>query len=203
MMQTADDMQEDDPLLSTDENPQTVNQDGDYAIVTVPSVGFRQFYGISSSYCTKYPLELSGIVSREDFEDIISRLNETIRNHWPCHTCYLFGYGFSLCTFGLSMILPSYCMSTADFYANEMLKHVSLKAKFYEKKITFTIQKGFLNSYIEIRFPAKLLDNPELKELQSMNYLIVKPGESSNNDLLSLFIDSVIKSTGAYRPKRS
>lgn len=136
---------------------------GEWFSVFVPSTGQRQCYGISSSYSMEYPLQLKGIVDREEFYDIISRLNDTIRNFWPCNLCYLFGYGCSVCTCGLSVLCPSYCMSYSEQYAVDLLRNITLKAKFYERKISFTIQKSLCNSYVEIKFPSHLLEKEEEK----------------------------------------
>lgn len=127
--------------------------DRDWCYVKVPSSGLRQINGISSSYSTDYPNQLHGIISQDEFIDIISRLNDTIRNYWPCNLCYFFGYGCSICTCGASLLCPQFCMSHSEQYANEMLKNVSLKSKYWERKITFKIVKGFCSSYVEIRFP--------------------------------------------------
>jgi hypothetical protein len=124
--------------------------------IKIPSTGLRHYTGIASSYAASYPEALRGILTNDEFVDILSRLNETIRDYWPCNTCYLFGYGCCLCTFGLSVLIPSYCITHAETNAIAMLKNVTLKARFYDKHISFHLVKGPCSSYIEIRYPSSL-----------------------------------------------
>lgn len=129
-----------------------------WAVVRIPSTGLLHFTGISSSYSTQYPVILQGVISNVEFVDIIERLNETIRDYWPCDTCYYFGYGCSVCSLGLSILLPHYCATHSELYATAMLKNVSLKSKYYDRRITFTLVKSWCKSYVEIRMPSALMD---------------------------------------------
>lgn len=129
----------------------------EWVVVKVPSTGLRHYSGIASSYSTVYPDALRPVLSKEEFVDIFSRLNETIRDYWPCNTCYFFGYGCCLCTAGLSVLVPGYCISHSELYANAMLKSVSLKATYYDRNISFSLSKSLCSSCVEVRFPAALL----------------------------------------------
>ncbi len=118
--------------------------------------GQRFINGISSSYEIKYSPVLVGVVSEEDIHDIIGRLNDTIQSYWPCNTCYVFGFVCSPFTLGTSLLCPGYCISQSDERAQAMLLNVSLRAKFFDRKITFRIVKHCCSSFVEISFPASL-----------------------------------------------
>ncbi|RYH23711.1 hypothetical protein EON65_17585 [archaeon] len=129
--------------------------DIDWMIVKIPSTGLRHYSGISSTYSCQFPAEaLKHVMTREEFLDVITRLNETIRDYWPCNPVYYLGYGCCLCTLGLSVLIPNYCISHSEVYATAMLRNISLKARYYDKNISFTLKKTMCNSYVEIRFPA-------------------------------------------------
>lgn len=152
----------------------------DWCFVKVPSTGLRQINGIASGYSTDYPPQLNGIVSKEEYVDIITRLNDTIRSYWPCNLCYFFGYGCSICTCGASLLCPQYCMSHSEQYANEMLKNVSLKSKYWERKITFKIVKGLCASYVEIRFPVSLIPQDAQQGIEEETEIIPIDKEQGN-----------------------
>jgi hypothetical protein len=133
-----------------------------WVIIQVPSTGLRHFTGISSSYSTQYPQILQDVISQKEFVDIIERLNETIRDYWPCDTCYYFGYGCSLCTLGLSLLLPHYCASHSEIYATAMLRNVTLKSKFYDRRISFHLVKKLCQSFVEVKVPMQYISSDVL-----------------------------------------
>jgi hypothetical protein len=161
-----------------------VDLDPEWVTVHVPSIGQAQCYGIASSYSTEFPPRLKGVVEVEDFIDIMTRLNNTILNYWPCNLCYFCGYGCSLFTCGLSILLPHYCMSYSEEYAVEMLKHVSLKSKYYDRKIFFTIQKSYCQSFVEIRFPKSLLKVQQEPQAGGEETLLEEEEGSEESELL-------------------
>ena len=126
------------------------------AYVKLHACGLRFVNGISSRYDDTYDPRLEGIISEDELKDIIRRLNETITSFWPCNTCYFFGYAFTPCTLGLSLLVPNYCASKAEIHAQKFLKNISLKAKFYDRKISFYIVKTCCDSYVAIKYPKDL-----------------------------------------------
>ncbi len=136
--------------------------------VKLRSDGQRFINGVSSSYENVYHEELSGIITESELTDIIKRLNETIQSFWPCTACYVFGFVCSPFTLGTSLFCPHYCISQSDEHAQRMLEQISLKAKYYDRKITFRIVKQCCNSYVEISFPESLLHTvqTEISELE-------------------------------------
>ena len=132
--------------------------------------GVRFLNGMASSYEFKYTEELEGVISEEDLEKIIGRLNETIQRFWPCTTCLVFGYCCAPCT-----IFPCFptnmCIGEAEKQAKNYLRQLSLKATYYDRHITFSLKKTLLSSHVLISFPpaAREDDNPE-KDVQMMGY---------------------------------
>lgn len=155
--------------------------DSEWTIVKVPSVGLRHYTGISSSYSLQYPNQLVGIISKEEYIDAIKRLNETIRDYWPCGLCYFFGYGCSICTFGLSILIPNYCATYSEIHAISFLKNLSYKAKYYDRKISFTLIKNFCSSYVEIKYPTKLSRDLEQQDSALSFFPIDNTMDSNSN----------------------
>ena len=117
----------------------------------------KQFLnGIASFYETSYPHELTGVIAKEEFENIMNTLNDTIISYWPCNTCYMFGYVCAPCTFGLSLCCPGYCAGMAEQKAHQFMETISLKKKFYEHKVIWKIRKNCISSWVEISFPIEL-----------------------------------------------
>ncbi len=192
-------------LLPSDVGERRIEEE--WVVIPIPSTGLRHFTGISSSYSTHYPLILQGVISHDEFVDIIERLNETIRDYWPCDTCYYFGYGCSVCTFGLSILLPHYCASHSEVYATAMLRNITLKSKFYDRRISFHLIKKCCHSFIEVKIPANLIQTEMLKKYQhNSKYEIVTTvaksfdvesdtGGSSGSNLIGVS-DSIDRSIG-------
>lgn len=153
------------PDIKTDNKSNSSKNSELWVRIRIPCTGLRHYSGISSSYSNQYPPQLNPIILKTEFIDIIDRVNQTIRDFWPCDTCYYFGYGCSCCTCGLSICIPNYCATYSEKYAVAYLKNISLKAKYYDRKISFTLVKQCCGSYIEIRYPASLQDAEE-----SVNY---------------------------------
>jgi len=143
----------------------------DWEVVRVPSTGLMHYTGISSSYSTLYSPNLHGIISKKEYDNIIEDLNSTISDYWPCDTCYFFGYGCSLCSFGLSIFIPHLCASQAEVHAVQALESYSLQAKHYDRKISFTLKKNMFSSYVEIKFPKSLEHTEEDEQINDLELI--------------------------------
>lgn len=167
-----------------EEKVQLIGSDEQSIIVKLPANGLRFVNGIASNYEDKYSDLLVGVITETELSDIIRRLNETIKSYWPCNACYIFGFVCSPFSLGLSLLCPAYCVSHSEKYANAMLENVSLKAKYYDRRITFRIVKTWVDSYVEIAFPAKLVS--EIDRLE--NGTVTKsPGSTGYNITGGLF----------------
>eukprot|EP01041_Mallomonas_annulata_P010518 gene10518-21934_t len=125
-------------------------------VVKCRATGLRFVNGISSSYNDTYPNELQEILTESEFHDILKKLNETLITYWPCTTCYIFGFACAPCTCGTSLCCPAKCISEAENKAQKLLEQMGYKDKYYDRCITFKIQKGFCSSWLEISYPTSL-----------------------------------------------
>lgn len=136
-----------------------INND-DRTIVRLKPTGLRFVNGLSCSYDKTYPKELNGILTEDEFISLVDKLNDTIQSYWPCTACLVFGIVCIPCTFGLSLLCPRLCVTEAEKYANRMLENASLKAKYYDRKITFSFEKSFFKpTYLTISFPSSLSES--------------------------------------------
>lgn len=72
--------------------------------------GQRFVNGMSNEYDARYPAELDGVISEDEFLRAMSRINNTMRDYWPCCTCFYFGWCCAPCTLGLSFLGPRLCV---------------------------------------------------------------------------------------------
>ena len=114
--------------------------------------------GVSSRYDDTYHAEiLEGIVSETDFADICRRLNTKLQELWPCGPAYYCGMICSICTCGFSLLLPNMCVSDAEKAASLLLSNISMRTKYYDRGITFRLEKGYcFSSHFVVSFPKQL-----------------------------------------------
>jgi hypothetical protein len=182
------------------------NDEINWTTVKVPCCGLRHYSGISSRYSTQFPPKLAGLLSKTEFTTIIERLNETIMDYWPCDLCYYLGYGCCPCTLGLSVLIPNYCTSYSELYATAYLRNVSLKAVYYDRQISFTLVKNICSSYVEVKFPTKLLDD-EASHLPTDGFQFPdmengQDGTNNDSNLANLIITSVPSAFASTAPER-
>ena len=128
-------------------------------VVKVMPIGRSFVNGISSAYDSiNFDERMSTFMTEAEFTSIIDDFNETLVSFWPCGACYFFGICCSPCTFGLSLLLPSTCVSEAESHGRDFLRDISLKAKFYDQNIKFDLHRSTCTSYVEISFPQSLLN---------------------------------------------
>lgn len=134
------------------------------AIVMIP-------YSISSKYSSQYSLELRDIITPDELHYVIDKLNDSIQSNMPCIPMQIVAYSCCICTLGISLLLPKLCLIDAESNANKILEQISLTSKFYDRKISFQLERHMLTSNITIRFPKHLKQNVntenEVDELNS------------------------------------
>ena len=113
------------------------------------------FNGLSNSYDDGYDSKLQGVLTEEELSHVIKTLNETIQKFWPCQPCYLFGVICAPLTL-IPCFPTNYCLAAADKAAHEFLEQVSLKARYYDRRITFRLVKVgcCCKSYVSLTFPS-------------------------------------------------
>lgn len=97
--------------------------------------------GLAHTYEYKEFPKLLEIIDKQTLKIILTRINDDLYTHWPCITCYSFGYLFALCTFGLSFLCPYICISEAKYVLDKNLSYLN------ERYLT---DKGLYLSYTKI-----------------------------------------------------
>jgi len=130
------------------------------------ATGWRRFInGISNRYDDTYPDDLHNIITEDEFKRVMTSLHNRIVSHWPCDTCYIFGVSLAPCTLGASLLCPGHCAMLAEKESKKFLEDVTLSKKYYEKGISFTMQKTLCSSWVEIAIPITLFrDLPVLED---------------------------------------
>ena len=132
------------------------NSGGNYVTYRLKAIGQKFIGGVSSRYDDRYDRILENVVSERELTRIVDELNDVLISHWPCNTCFIYGYLCLPCTLGLSLLAPGFCASQAEVHGQKFLRNVSLTAKFYDNNISFVLVKTTCDSYVEVRFPAHL-----------------------------------------------
>ena len=125
--------------------------------VRVPSVGRRLPRGLASAYSESYPAGLLGVLSEQEWRDVITRFNHTLLSYWPCDLFFFGGVLCVPCTLGLSLWAPAQCLTEVEEQAAYFLEQVSSRPGCYDRKISFTLEHGWCGSNLVIAFPAELV----------------------------------------------
>jgi hypothetical protein len=117
----------------------------------------RQFInGLSSSYESTYDERLRGIMDEDELKNVIQRLNHSIQEFWPCDACLYFGICCAPCT--LFPCFPTnICMNEVEKHATSTLEQISLRSKYYDRRIEFRLEKKVCSSQVVISIPVSAL----------------------------------------------
>lgn len=140
--------------------------------------------GISNSYDERYSSELEHVLTREEHSEIVRRLNSTLATYWPCSPVYFTGYIMIPCTLGLSLLCPMMCVSEAEIHAKRLLENLSLKAKYYDRGVSFRLEKGYMTSSFIISFPS---DQQQIDITEKSRLLDRNSGDIESNDPSTAF----------------
>jgi Golgin subfamily A member 7/ERF4 family. len=81
--------------------------------------------GLSYSYKEYFPTEIEPYVSFDEYQRIITDINETLMTYWPCLFSLCLGYICCPFTLGLSLLIPKYrfiLLFSVIVYVSRMLK---------------------------------------------------------------------------------
>lgn len=158
------------PLHTQHPDPSHQQQQSDKTqlkeVALLPAVGLRLIHSVSSSYDTTFPPALEGVLSPEDFQEAIDRVNNVLVMYWPCTGCFLCGYLLSPCTLGLSFGCPNICVEEAEKYALRELEYINRTPVFRAKGMVWKLRKTWLQSWIVIQLPEK---GPEGETAQGLD----------------------------------
>ena len=102
----------------------------------------------------------------------MKRLNSTLISLWPCDPIWNTSFICCPCTLGLSLLCPHICVSEAEKSGTRLLEQLSLKAKYYDRNISFSLEKRFLTSFVLITFPVKLTEKDLVHNLEITNMVV-------------------------------
>jgi hypothetical protein len=74
----------------------------------IMSIGTRFISGVAHHYKDKFPKELEPYIEFDDYQRVISDINDILRMFWPCFAAMCIGYFFCPITLGLSLLIPKY-----------------------------------------------------------------------------------------------
>lgn len=117
--------------------------------VILRPIGRSWVNGLSELYEEKYPQSLATYMGAETFYDCIHEINDALVMNWPCGLCECFGYSCSLCTLGLSLLLPHLAVSKARTAAEREIKRIN--RRYNDKGIHWALRVKCCTSWIEIR----------------------------------------------------
>lgn len=109
--------------------------------------------GLSSSYDDTYPEECSNVLSEEEFDSAMKKINEALMDHWPCLPCSGFAYGCCICTMGLSLLCSSSMVSEAEDRCNFQINRINNQLR--EKEVEFRLIRSAFprRSWIQLTLP--------------------------------------------------
>ena len=115
-------------------------------VISKPSFSSLTF---SFTFCfpIKYRTELSAVLSRDEHQDIVNRLNMTLSAYWPCGLVYYTGYILVPCTLGLSLLCPMMCVSDAELHAARLLENLR-----YVHYLNLTSDEGLFTIDYSVHF---------------------------------------------------
>ena len=80
-----------------------------------------------------------------EFENLITAVNKTLDDYWPCSFCWYFSYIFAIITFGLSLLIPNVCIQDAT----ENLQAVIVRAnKKFKTRVDIQLVKYYGSSWL-------------------------------------------------------
>ena len=165
-----------DRSLSIDKNNDYYNDstllllsDNDYEVVHLNKSIVMIPFSISSKYSSQYVSALRDIMTPDELDYIVDKVNDSIQSNVACIPVQVLSYGLCICSLGLSLLLPKICITGAETNANNILEQISLTSKYYDRKITFHIIKNMFTSHIIIRYPKYLKNDIETIKLDNDN----------------------------------
>ena len=120
---------------------------------------------MSQSYDDKsYDREALGdYISEDNYRYVITAVNLTIQQFWPCDLALNLGYFFAIFSFGLSLMLPNLCIKDAKI--NLLQTIVRMNAlKLEERGLVLRYRSGLFTSWLELEILNPVADIEEAKE---------------------------------------
>ena len=120
---------------------------------------------MSQSYDDKsYDREALGdYISEDDYRYVITAVNLTIQQYWPCDFAYNLGYFFAIFSFGVSLFLPNLCIRDAKTNLKQTVVRMNA-LKLEERNLVLRYRSGLFTSWLELEILNPVADLEEAKE---------------------------------------
>lgn len=115
--------------------------------------------GLACGYDDEFPTSaddpnapLAEVMTPEEFDQAIGKINDALLDHWPCMPCTSFAYGCCICTLGLSFYCATSQVQEAEQRVNMQIRRVNEQSNFKAKRIEWRLVRVWYKrkSYIEI-----------------------------------------------------
>ena len=151
---------------------------------------------ISSNYDIVYNPELVGIISENDYNKIISKVNAIIQDYWPCTPCIGIGFLCYPCSY-LPWFPTNICIGESEKHAAEYLNRVNSWQTYKERNIKFELRKSCCSSGVIISIPVTIwqekhrniannihsdIENSDNINVEIMSHSYISPSTSNNYD---------------------
>uniref|UniRef100_K3WZX0 Golgin subfamily A member 7/ERF4 domain-containing protein n=1 Tax=Globisporangium ultimum (strain ATCC 200006 / CBS 805.95 / DAOM BR144) TaxID=431595 RepID=K3WZX0_GLOUD len=107
--------------------------------------------GIASAYDDEFPVELSILIKREEFETAINQINNTLKDYWPCTFCICCGYFCCPCTLGVSLLCPNLCIKDAEQYVRALIGRLNKRLCFARAGVEWRLVRSCGRSWVCLR----------------------------------------------------
>jgi len=120
-------------------------------VIIIPSQG-DSIGGIAYHYKEFYPPELESIIEFDDYQKVMTDINETVKSYWPCFFTICMGYVLCPVTLGLSLCLPRICVNDAEGEIRRIVEGANADY-FHPKGAQLEFKKEFFKSWFQITIP--------------------------------------------------
>lgn len=115
--------------------------------------------GLACGYDDEFPTNaddpnapLAEVMTSEEFDQAIAKINDALLDHWPCMPCTSFAYGCCICTLGLSFYCATSQVQEAEQRVSMQIRRINEQSNFKAKRIEWRLVRFWYKrkSYIEI-----------------------------------------------------
>ena len=82
--------------------------------IVAPPASKTWVNGLAQTYSEEYDRRLEGHISRQEYVQVMERINDLLINYFPCPLSWYCGYLCCLFTLGLSLLCPLICINDAQ-----------------------------------------------------------------------------------------
>lgn len=90
-------------------------------------------------------------MSKRDYREMITKINDMLYTYFPCPLCWCFGYLCCIPTLGLSMCCPYICVNDAEDELKNLIRRYN-RIKLNPKNLHLSLRKKCSTSWLQIDF---------------------------------------------------